>query len=90
MTLVVRNGDELSNLTTDELFERIAAESLVVNNLFELSNGKWRCSLRSKDDKVFFEFGESDTARKAIFVALHNAHYILNTSHQTAMRHVIR
>lgn len=90
--VIVRNGKFLSSLSTDELVAFVGEQGYLVNNLLQLDNGVWRCNLRKELDNgaLFFEFGEGTTLRKAIFVALHNAWYVENTSNQTAKHKILR
>ena len=91
--IVVHDGERLGQLTTDELFQEIADQGFILNNLYQYPNLLYVCSLykasTERGIKDFYEFGRADTPRKAIMVALHNAYYALNTANQTYKRHAI-
>ena len=96
--IFVKDGAKLSAMSTDELFEETASRGLQFGNLCELDDRRWICNLHTTPIKhgngnieiKYFEFGRAPTYRQAIMVALHNAHYLMNTSNQTYQRHVIR
>ena len=65
-----------------------------VNNLFQLDDGTWQCSLRSKTitDKGehFFEYGVGEWPEQALTNALYNADAVKNLSNQAAKKRLRR
>ena len=58
-----------------DLLDEVEEREMLVNNLFQLDNGTWRCSLRSKRKMVdgkshFFAMAEADTPEGALKGAL--------------------
>lgn len=51
----------------DELLARLAAEGVLINNLFQLDDGRWQCNLRRTD---FTGWGVAETAQEAIIASL--------------------
>ncbi len=82
--VLVKDGERLSGLSTDELFQEIADQGCLIANLSDCcpEPNIWQCNLRKRryDDKgeyveTYYEFGRAPTYRQAIMVALHNMYY---------------
>lgn len=58
-------------MTIEQLLSEVQSSGLLVNNLFQLDDGGWRCSLR--DESGGYGFGDGEDAAAAIRSALFSA-----------------
>lgn len=70
-------------MTLDDLFSEIATNGWLVNNLFQIDSGLWRCNLRKVvDDGSFFsDWAEAPSATEALEIAIVNmaeAEFVVN------------
>lgn len=57
----------------ESVIAEVHEHGLLVNNLFELSPGKWQANVRSDSELAGWEFGHGATASEALSAALVNA-----------------
>lgn len=55
-------------MTVDDLIAEVARRKLMLNNLFQLHDGRWQANIT--DGERFWEFGRGDTAIEALLKAL--------------------
>jgi hypothetical protein len=80
-------------VTLDQLVRDVRAQDFLINNLFQISKGRWQCNLRrelpgKKED--FYEYGKGRTPEDALLNASHNANAVLDYSHMVARKKVRR
>lgn len=81
-------ADEHGLVTVDQLIRKVQEDGFLINNLFQLHEDRWRCSLRKEPD--FYEYGEGDSPEVALLNALYNANVVLNYSHMVARKKLRR
>lgn len=57
----------------EEILAPIAKRGWLLNNLFQLDSGVWRCSIRNAVDRVAYEFGDGASPSQAVQAALQKA-----------------
>lgn len=55
-------------MTLEELLAEISESGWMVNNLFQLDNGRWQANLRK--GQWFTDYGKGDTPHKALNMAM--------------------
>jgi len=66
-----------------QALEYVADAGMKVNNLFQDSEGNWRCSMRQED---YYDFGEGISATSAIEAAMHNTKTMNQLSYSAAKK----
>lgn len=56
-------------MTLEELISEVNGRGLRLNNLYQLSDGRWQANVT--DGEKFWDFGRGDTAVQALQAALH-------------------
>ena len=82
-------------VTLDQLVKEVQEQGFLINNLFQLEDGSWRCSLlqllKSQPiSKGFYEYGDGSTPEDALLNAAYNADVMLNKSYQAARKKLRR
>ncbi len=80
-------------ITLDQLVRQVQDQNFLINNLFQISKGKWRCNLRRNlpgEKEDFYEYGTGRTPEDALFNAAYNANVVLTYSHMVARKKIRR
>lgn len=77
----VISGSDIDPIS--QALEYVKDAGMKVNNLFQDSEGKWRCSMKQED---YFDFGEGSNAIEAIEAAMHNTSTMSQLSYSAAKK----